>query len=245
MPRRMRQLSNSGYMHLIIRGVAQQILFEDREDYQFFLSLLERFCQETEIKMIAYCLMDNHVHLLILDRNRNTSLFMKKLEVTYAKYYNEKYERAGHLFQNRYHNINIDNERSLLAVFRYILNNPVKAGICPASLYKWSSYRLYGSKDSFVDTSEICRLLGDFQLMDSFLNEKNEDGSMDDRPVRHNDDWGKEILVKKLNVKNGAVLKAYGRKDRDKSLRILKDAGLSTRQIERLTGISKSVVQRA
>ena len=83
MPRQARQLSESGYLHLIVRGIGKQILFEDREDRLFFLSRLKRFCAETNVSVLAYCLMENHVHLLVHDQEHSTPLLMKKLGVPY------------------------------------------------------------------------------------------------------------------------------------------------------------------
>ena len=65
MARRARSMSESGYMHIVVRGIGKQILFEDKQDFKHFLNRLERFCLETEVKICAYCLMDNHVHLLV------------------------------------------------------------------------------------------------------------------------------------------------------------------------------------
>ena len=153
MPRQARQLSESGYLHLIVRGIGKQILFEDREDRLFFLSRLKRFCAETNVSVLAYCLMENHVHLLVHDQEHSTPLLMKKLGVSYSGYFNQKYERSGHLFQDRYRSEAIEDERYLLSVFRYILNNPQKAGLGSPLNYEWSSVAQYGTTDALTDTS--------------------------------------------------------------------------------------------
>ena len=114
MPRTARQFSHSGYMHVIIRGNGKQILFEDYEDHYFFLSILKRYCEETEVRILAYCLMENHVHLLVHDLEGNTSQMMKKIGVSYSGYYNRKYERTGHLFQDRFRSELIEDEAYLL-----------------------------------------------------------------------------------------------------------------------------------
>ena len=84
MPRQPRQRSESGYLHLIVRGIGRQALFEEWEDYQFFLSILERFSRETRMIVCAYCLMENHVHLLVRDKGEQAALMMKKLGVSYS-----------------------------------------------------------------------------------------------------------------------------------------------------------------
>ena len=143
MARKARRKSISGYSHLIMRGNNKQILFEKPEDYRFFISRMARYCQEAGIRIIAYCLMDNHVHILVHDPENAVSEMMKKLGVSYSKYYNEKYERIGHLFQGRFLSEPVENDEYLLTAYRYILNNPRKAGICPAEKYRWSSYKGY------------------------------------------------------------------------------------------------------
>ncbi len=86
MPRQPRQHSESGYLHLIVRGIGKQLLFEEREDSHFFLSLLRRYSAETSVSVLAYCLMENHVHLLVRDEQGQTPLLMKKLGVSYSSY---------------------------------------------------------------------------------------------------------------------------------------------------------------
>ena len=101
MPGQARHQSESGYAHLIVRGIGKQVLFEAREDYQFFLNRLERYSKKTEIGICAYCLMENHVHLLVHDIKGHTEMFMKKLGFSYSQYYNRRYKRQGHLFKDR------------------------------------------------------------------------------------------------------------------------------------------------
>ena len=142
MPRQARALSESGYYHVINRGIGKQILFEDADDNQRFLDTLKRYSEEEHFELICYCLMENHFHLLVhtetgLDR------IMKRICCSYAYYYNEKYGRTGHLFQERYRSEAIKDDKQLLATVRYIHNNPQKAGICRREEYAWSSWREY------------------------------------------------------------------------------------------------------
>ncbi len=245
MPRQARQLSDSGYLHLILRGIGKQILFEDREDMEFFLSALCRFCRETEVTLCAYCLMENHVHLLVNDSKGNTPLLMKKLGVSYARHFNGRYGRCGHLFQDRYLSEAIEDDGYLLAVFRYILKNPQKAGICPAAEYEWSSFAAYDDPASFVDTSLLRELIGGREAYLAFLSSDSEETCMEYEPIRRNDDWAKETMKKLLGVSSGTSLQQMDRADRSAALKALKGAGLTVRQIERLTGINRNVVQKA
>lgn len=245
MPRRARVFSRSGYMHIIIRGVGRQILFEDNCDYRRFLATLERYCLETGVRICAYCLMENHVHLLVWDHKTSISLLMKKVGVSYSRYFNKKYERTGHLLQDRYLSEIIEGNRNFLMVFRYILKNPQKAGICKASEYPWSSYALYEKPLAFMELSQIHELLGDQKNYEEFINETTDDRFMEYETHYYDDKWAQEILCQCLNIKSGTTLQTYDRKERNLAIRLLKSNGLTNRQIERLTGISRNIVQRA
>ena len=244
MPRQARRFSHSGYLHIIMRGIGKQILFEEREDYCFFLSAVKRFLKETNITLLAYCLMDNHVHLLICDTEFQTPVLIKKIGVSYSGYFNRKYKRTGHLFQDRYHSEPVEDERYLLTVFRYILKNPEKAGICNTADYEWSSYSQYNNPAAFVQTQLFQTLIGDQHSYDLFLDAVNDDECLEFESKK-DDEWAKAVIRKYLGCESGTVLQSYDRSRRDTALRILKEHRLTIRQIERLTGINRGVIQRA
>ncbi len=245
MGRTARKNSVTGFYHVIIRGIGRQILFEDRGDGKFFLKLLAKYSEETNITVMAYCLMENHVHILLHDDKDSRFIMMHNINGIYARYFNQKYDRVGHLFQDRYLSETIDNESGLLCVFRYIMNNPVKAGICSAEKYFWSSYNLYGRDDTFVDTSLLCSLIGTWEEYESFIKQKNRDECLDINQDVHDDNWALAVIRSVLEIENGLVLQSYDRSQRNKALVELKNQGLTVRQIERLTGISRGIVQRA
>lgn len=245
MPRQARRLSESGYLHLVARGIGRQVIFEDREDYEFYLSILRRFSRETGVAVCAYCLMGNHVHLLVRDEKGETPKLMKKLGVSYSHYFNKKYERVGHLFQDRYMSEAIEDEAYLLMVFRYILNNPRKAGLSAAADYEWNSYKLYASPATFVDTRLFQELLGDGARYAEFIAGGQDDKCLDCDAAPKNDTWARSVIQDCLDAPSGTVLQSLDRKARNEALRRLKDQGLTVRQIERLTGISRNIVYRA
>ena len=244
LPRKSRLQSE--YLHVIVRGIGRQILFEDDSDYNFFLESLKKYSDETGIKILAYCLMENHVHLLLRDSTATvTPLFMKKLGVRYSGYYNKKYDRVGHLFQDRYKSENIIDNRYLLAVYRYILKNPEKAGISKAKNYRWSSYNEYGLPDMLTDSSILVSLIGENAKFESFMACEDATEYMDYIAPKHDDEWAKKIIQKTVNAQSGTVIEQMPRPQRDEILALLKSEGLSVRQIERLTGINRGVVQKA
>lgn len=244
MPRQARKVSSTGYMHVIVRGIGKQLLFEDHYDYQHYISLLERFCMETGVRVCAYCLMDNHVHMLISGDVDKIALMMKKLGVSYSGYFNHKYDRVGHLFQDRYKSEPVEDEAYLLTVFRYILQNPQKAGICRASGYAWSSYGAYDNPPDYMDIDLIKGLLGSKRQYATFIAADNDDQCLEYDVVKRDDEWALDQLRKCLGISSGTELQNYDRVARNEALAQLKKRGLTIRQIERLTGISRNIVQR-
>ena len=243
MPRRARETGE--FLHIIVRGNGKQILFEDDSDKVKYLSFIRKFADETEIVILAYCLMENHVHLLLRDSQAKISVFMKKTGVSYAQYYNRKYERTGHLFQDRYKSELIADDTYLLSVFRYILNNPAKAGICPAEEYPWSSYHEYGKDNGLTDAGMLYDMIGSEAEFRQFMQRDDEAEHLEAEPRKKDDAWALETLQKELNLINGTQLQQFEKKQRDEMLALLKKKGLSVRQIERLTGINRGIIQKA
>lgn len=253
-PRTSRFTAADNYYHVITRGNGQQLLFETNDDYQYYLSLLQRYSEETQVKICVYCLMDNHTHLLVHDEELNLSLFMLKLGTTYARYYNRKYDHSGHVFQNRFKSVLIEDERQFMTVCKYILYNPEKAGICNYPIYPWSSYSAYFSQSDtfgFLDQNIIHTLFANEQCFYNFLSTSQEEESNKDNinmeydKDKTDDFWARQVMANILHIDSGTCLQNLGRHDRDSALRQLKEAGLSCRQISRLTGISRGVIQRS
>lgn len=246
MARTARKKSESGIYHVIIRGIGKQILFEDEKDRAVFLALLRKYRSEQQISVYCYCLMDNHVHLLLYDSVSRLDVFMKKTEVSYAVYYNSRYDRSGSLFQNRYKSEPVENDAYFATVFRYILKNPEKAGICPVQKYAWSSYSEYETlKSDLTDCHYAIGHFGSRQELLRFVNAESDDNCLDISPSAMTDTKAHELIRKTLSVESGTILQSYNRADRDRALRILKSLGLSARRIERLTGINRGVIQKA
>ena len=245
MPRTARKQGRTGYYHIITRGNAKQIIFEDDKDYSFYIYLISKFSKEMGVVINAYCLMDNHVHLLVYDPEFNISQMMKKIDVTYAKYYNEKYDRVGHLFQGRFLSEKIDNESYLLTAFRYILQNPEVAGVAVASEYMWSSYRYYGTINTFVDTDIFVGIIGDWEKYAKFISEKCNDRCMEFETISNDDEWALTILRTTIGMSSGSSLQTLNKHERDKYILKLREKGLSINQISRFTGLNRNIVQRA
>ena len=169
MPRAAREKSESGYYHVILRGIGKQILFEDDEDNERFLSTVQRYRMELGFELVAYCLMENHVHLLLRDTKDQLNLIMKKIAGSYAYYFNHKNDRSGHLFQDRFGSEAVEDDDYLLTVIRYIHRNPEKAGIAKAGEYRWSSYDAYQRPRVEVDNAWALKLIGGSEQFEQFM----------------------------------------------------------------------------
>ncbi|MBQ9065658.1 MAG: hypothetical protein IJ123_09455 [Blautia sp.] len=131
-----------------------------------------------------------------------------------------------------------------LVVFRYNLKNPRRAGICEARNYPWSSYANYDRPLAFMELSLVRSLPGGQAQYEAFINAVNEDLCMEyDRP-RYDDSWALDVIRKRLGVNSGTALQGFERRERNEALRKLKSEGLTVRQIERLTGINRNIVQK-
>jgi len=128
MPRQARKKSATGIYHIMLRGIDGRNIFLDDEDRSKFIEKLLSAKQNANFKLYGYCLMDNHVHLLI-EENEEIGTSVKRITVGYVQWHNNKYGRTGHLFQNRYNSEVVETESYLVTVLRYIHQNPVKANI--------------------------------------------------------------------------------------------------------------------
>ncbi len=164
MSRHQRIKSKSGYYHIMIRGNERRNIFLDEEDKIRFIETLYEKKQGNRFSIHAFCLMDNHVHLMLSEGVEDVAKVMKRVTVSYVYYFNKKYKRMGHLFQDRFKSEVVEDDSYLLALARYIHQNPVKAGMVRSvSEYKWSSYNCYLSESNyFTKVMETETVLGLF-----------------------------------------------------------------------------------
>ena len=130
MPRKPRPILDGGLYHVWARGIDRRDLFTDDRDRRAYLALLNDACEEFGWNRLAYCLMNNHVHLLLETPRGNLSQGMQRLQSRYAQRFNLRHDRSGHVFQGRFGCKLISTDEQLVVVTRYIANNPVEAGLC-------------------------------------------------------------------------------------------------------------------
>lgn len=130
------------YYHLYARGNRKEKIFLDKEDFEYYLNVAGKAKERYGIRLYCYCLMPNHVHLLVkAEEAKNMSKFMHWTSRAYAEYFNKKYGKVGHLWQGRFQSKPVLKESYLANLADYIEHNPVRAGIVKhASEYIWSSY---------------------------------------------------------------------------------------------------------
>ena len=253
MPRRPRVLSSTGIYHIILRSVNQHIIFEEDSDYQKFLFILSDCVKKYDTQIYAYCLMDNHIHLLIKSSSDNLSSFFQSLGSTFVRWYNTKYSRSGHLFQERYYSVSIENDSSFLSVLAYIHNNPVKANVIRyPSEYRWSSFNAYyGAKDPVVDVSFAYKICGSKESLLRYFSKENVDTDSelfknDHRETSHflTDEKAMAIFRSLTNLSSTSDVINLEKTKRNAYIRILREKGLTINQVARLMDVSATTVKR-
>ena len=243
MSRRARQRSGTDIYHVILRGINRQQIFYDEEDYDYFIRLLNRFQKVSQYEVYAYCLMGNHIHLLIKVHQESLGTIFQRIGASFVYWYNLKYQRVGHLFQDRFKSEPVENERYFLTVMRYIFRNPVKAGICTSPFdYPYSNAKAVISQGGPAFPCDIT----DDELAD-FIAQEHEDICMDisEEPRRGVTESAAKNLIRKEFGTLFPTMSKENRQALNASIIRLVKQGVSIRQLSRLTGISKSIIERA
>jgi len=251
MPRGRRREGYTGVYHVIIRGINRQTIFEDDEDRLRLLETLERYKRISKFRLFCYCLMDNHIHLLVEEREESISKAIQRISASYVYWYNAKYGRVGHLFQGRYRRESIDTYRYFQTVLRYIHQNPLKARIVSNVFdYRWTSIHEFLHRPKLVDVDHVLRMFSSerniaIKTFIQFIQEPNNDKCLDDNvTIKYSDDDVREYLTQ-LGIPNSSAIQQMNKEKRNKLLLELKKIdGISLRQLARITGISKSVIAR-
>ena len=249
MPRTARKASLSNIYHVMMRGVNRQAIFENDGDRLHFMSVLKECKEISGFRLHAFCLMPNHLHFLIEPAGEPLDLVFRRIGIRYAVWYNRKHQRAGHLFQDRFRSENVENDLYYMTVLRYILQNPMKAGLEPhLGTYRWSSYPAYAKgTGSITDTQYATELFGTRESLIDFVRMGNEDIVMDETdpewPLQ--DDDAKKIMEQITGCSATEEFRRLDRQLRNEYIRRMYAEKLSIGQIARLAGFSKSTVHEA
>jgi len=252
MARRLRTFSETGIYHIVFRGVNHCHLFEEDEDFAKFLDLFAKVKEDLSLEVFAYCLLDNHVHLLIKEQTLGDIIMaMRKLLTPYACWFNQKYLRSGALIANRYRSECVESDEYLLTLVRYIHQNPLKAGITKRlASYRYSTYRDYATgRQGLCDTDFVMSMFSDDQtqaveLFASFhAITDDRDFSLPEKKQKSESQIRQEILACLGDI-NPSALSGMPKAERNALLATLREQGFSIRQIERVTGVPRGIVAR-
>ena len=247
MPRSERLISSTGIYHILARGIGQQRIFEQAEDYLQFLDFLLDTKQKSGFTLFAYCLMGNHIHLLLKEGPESISQIFKRLGTRYAQWFNGKYERSGHLFQNRFGSEPVVGDEYFLTVLLYIYQNPVKAGICRyAADYEWGSRRFLGMDEGFIDEIALTEIVSitaireyERELVEGVFLGEQKTG----RRAAYADKTVAEMIKLICGVQNSAEFQKLPLEKQKRVVAQLRAEKIPIRQVARVTGINKGVIE--
>jgi putative transposase len=161
-PRKPRAEVEAGLVHVFARGNNKRIIYRDDHDRLMYLRILRGTVRHFRWRLLAYCLMDNHVHLLLETREPNLGAGMRRLHGSYAQRFNARHGSSGHLFQERYGSVWVKTDEQLWTLAVYIAMNPVEAGLCGRpDDWPWSSHSMVLS-DTAPDWVDVQHLLDSF-----------------------------------------------------------------------------------
>jgi REP element-mobilizing transposase RayT len=230
----------------VFRGINHQHIFEDESDYNYFLKALRELKAQLAFDVHAYCLMSNHVHLIFREKQLgDISLIMKRLLTKYAMYFNRKYQRSGALIASRYKSVPIEADEYLIPLQRYIHQNPLKAGlVIRLEDYLFSSYKEFLVGGELVDPELTLGMVGRNEWIRIQQVPTDESFDISGR-ISLSDEEVRQKIMRSTNGKEPHEIGSWAKPDRDFMLRKLKEEGLSIRQIERATGISRGIVAKS
>lgn len=203
MPRLPRNNIKTSYFHVMVQGIDKEYIFNRKIDIKYYISILYELKDELNIKIIAYCIMNNHAHLLIHTNDvSNLTKYMHKTNTKYAIYYNKIHDRVGYVFRNRFKSEGIYSERQLYNCISYIYNNPVKAKICRTpEEYPYSNAKYY---KGIIEENNLYSFLGmdndkDYKkIIKTYLIENN---MKKEDLIRHKENLKELIVMLRKNNK--------------------------------------------
>ena len=253
MPRKSRKLSPTGVYHVMIRGINRGNIFLSDMDRGKFVKILRSVAApvdahgdslEPYCNIYAYCLMDNHVHLLISERTENIGTVMKRIGVSYVNYFNKQHLRIGPLFHDRFRSEPVCDVKYFIQLLHYIHFNPIKANIA-ISLddYRWSSWHEYKNE---IDKMEICAHEVPFADMAwpniCELVRENCHQAIDETPLDRENKNDVEARTILSQICGETKLKEQPMEIRKKFIVQAIEMGLNKKQLARLTGIPYSTI---
>mgnify|MGYP004515559653 FL=1 len=255
MTRQRRKISNSKVYHVIVKGIDDQDIFYDNQDRRYFLKQILNLKKEINYDVYSYCLMTNHIHMVIKSEAKVLSKIMQSLMIRYVYYFNSRYERSGTLVQNRFKSKCVENQKYFLEVCRYIHRNPEKAGMAKTQNYKWSSYQEYLGEEKIINKKVLLHYfnndISEFVKYTTNLTVEDIENLYDyaEYEIRNRllDEEVIQIIMKKFeifDVKDVVIFfKNKNRKELEKALQVIKNIkGTNKSQVARILRINRKFV---
>ena len=262
MPRKPRLSSGTGIYHVMMRGINHQNIFEDREDHARMLMYMQQLLEQYDEQgnrlpplctIYAYCLMSNHIHILLKVHGKEIGDTIKPLAVSYALYFNRKYARSGHLFQDRFKSEPVNDINYFVTLLRYIHQNPLKAGIVPhVADYEWSSWKEYIGEVPpplcLCATHTVCNRIS-LEELKGLVETPLADGlqcldvqeqvriTIGDKDVR-------QFLLQQYDIAEPLRVQTLDKEQRNQILLSLLGLGAGLRQLSRLTGVTYGIINK-
>ena len=239
--RKARVRADSGVYHVVIQSASHGEFFRDEEDYEQFVLTLDMKTQtENEegesvpsCKVYAYCLLPTHVHLLIKEGVEDISMIMKRIGSSYVHYFNRKYGIDGTLFKGRFKSEPVDDEARINEVARFVYENPRKHGIMEPWRYRCMVHGEWCTMDG-----EWCMMDGEWCMVKGEWLEMTEG-----REPKPSDVQVWKIIMEKVGARNRMEFLGLTDRKRREVLTDLRNHGASVRQLERLTGVGRGIIQ--
>ncbi len=250
MVRQARTESETGFYHIMVRGVNKEKIFKTEREKERIVMIIKEKMQEVLCKIVAYCVMDNHMHLIIIAEKSELVKIMKKVNISYAMSYNQRHERIGPVFQDRFKSENITDEGYLYGAIRYIHNNPIKAGmVSKAEEYRWSSIREYLSDEKIIiDIETKEEIMGGFISEKDFIEFHNIEDDTNHLEIKEEAEKEKKIWAEKIIQdyfkEKGIIDKGQAKKEEGLLKKLLKETDLSYRKIAELTGANLRIINK-
>lgn len=254
MPRKSRVLSATGVYHVMLRGIDRRDIFRDDQDRGKFMKVLRAVVNPKDrddkplppyVKVYAYCLMDNHVHLLLGEGSETIGEVMKRISVSFVSYFNKRYERLGPLFQGRFKSEPVEDAGYFIRLLRYIHQNPVAAEmVAHPRDFEWSSWHEYAGT---LHRPAVCERAFPFSAMlwnevrELALNISNGP-DLKRQPAKHiADSEARKIVSEKCGNRE---LRDFTREERIAITASVIAAGVGIRQLARIVALDYKTIQR-
>ncbi len=248
MARISRQNLLSLYFHVIVQGINKEYIFSTIEMMNKYRNLLKQNIQQSDVKLLAYCIMSNHAHMLMYAEDiQEMSKIMQKINTSFARFYNIKKNRVGFVFRDRFYTQQILSKRQLYNCLAYIHNNPVKAGMVkyPGD-YKYSSYNEWIGKKVIIDPMSAELVYGEEkQTIDEFKKMHFNNEILDIEDTIESIDYN-EIIAKYENNEESTIEEIVKKEEvlREIVCELREKSNLSIRQISSILKINRPKITK-